>query len=164
MPSEFEIRPVSVEGVADGCARMMSSTEPWISLGFGFEACRARTGDPAKEVFGAWVDRALAGFLILDMRGPLAGYIQTVCVDAEVRGRGIGSALIRAAEERVLRDSPNVFLCVSTTNDRARALYERLGYVRVGDLPDYLARGHTEVLMRRTSGPLLDFRASGRHR
>ena len=164
MPTKIEIRPVSLEEDADACARMMSSTEPWISLGFGYEGCRARMRDPAKEISGAWMDRALAGFLILDMRGPFAGYIQTVCVAAALRDRGIGSALVRAAEERVLRDSPTVFLCVSTTNDRARALYERLGYVRVGELPDYLARGHTEVLMRKTSGTLLDFGAPARNR
>jgi len=149
---------MSSESEAKAAARMMASTEPWISLGFGYEACLRRTSEPEKEHLGAFFDGDLVGFLILDMRGPFAGYIQTVCVDAPHRSHGIGRALIRVAEERALRDSPNVFLCVSTTNDRARRLYEELGYVRIGEIPDYLAQGHTEILMRKSSGPILDFR------
>ncbi|MEP6801761.1 MAG: GNAT family N-acetyltransferase [Acidobacteriota bacterium] len=96
----------------------------------------------------------IAGFLILDMKGAFAGYIQTVCVAPERRGAGIGSALVRHAEERVFRESRNVFLCVSSFNADARRLYERLGYERIGELRDYLVRGHSEYLMRKTTGPL----------
>jgi len=149
---------MSSESEAKAAARLMAATEPWISLGFGYEACLRRTSDPEKEHLGAFFDGELVGFLILDMRGPFAGYIQTVCVDAPRRSHGLGTALISVAEKRVRRDSPNVFLCVSTTNDRARRLYEQLGYVRIGEIPDYLAQGHTEILMRKSSGPILDFR------
>jgi len=149
---------MSSESEAKAAARMMAATEPWISLGFGYEACLRRTSDPEKEHLGAFFDGELVGFLILDMRGPFAGYIQTVCVDAPRRSHGLGTALISVAEKRVRRDSPNVFLCVSTTNDRARRLYEQLGYVRIGEIPDYLAQGHTEILMRKSSGPILDSR------
>ena len=162
MPSNVAIRPISSEADAMACARMMASTEPWISLGFGYEPSLARTTDPAKEKLGAFFDGELAGFLILDMRGPFAGYIQTICVDEARRDLGIGTALMHAAEERIRRESPNVFLCVSTTNDRARELYERLGYERVGELRDFLADGRTEILMRKTAGPILDFNAAGR--
>ncbi|MEO8431041.1 MAG: N-acetyltransferase [Acidobacteriota bacterium] len=161
MAPDLRTEPISREEDKRACARMMASTQPWISLGFDEAFCLKRTADTQKEILGAWSSGRLTGFLLLDMRGPFAGYIQTVCVEAERRGAGIGSALIRAAEERVHRDSPNVFLCVSTTNDRARVLYERLGYARVGELPDYLARGRTEILMRKTAGTLLDFRAPG---
>lgn len=139
---------------------MMAATQPWISLGFGYESCLLRTSDPEKEKLGAFFEGQLVGFLILDMRGPFAGYIQTVCVDAPRRGHGIGTALITVAEKRAHRDSPNVFLCVSTTNERARKLYESLGYQRIGEIPNYLAQGHTEVLMRKSIGPILDFRPS----
>jgi [ribosomal protein S18]-alanine N-acetyltransferase len=161
VPSTVVIRPISSEAEAKAAARMMADTEPWITLGFGYEACLARTSDPEKEKLGAVFDGQLAGFLILDMRGPFAGYIQTVCVDGPRRSHGIGSALIAEAEKRVRHDSPNVFLCVSATNERARSLYERLGFERIGEIPNYLALGCTEILMRKSSGPILDFRPAG---
>ncbi|MFN2443136.1 MAG: GNAT family N-acetyltransferase, partial [Thermoanaerobaculia bacterium] len=55
--------------------------------------------------------------------------------------------------------APNVFLFVSSFNDGARRLYERLGYRVVGEVPDYLIPGASEILMRKTIGPLSEFRA-----
>jgi len=43
---------------------------------------------------------------------------------------------------------------VSSFNPRARALYERLGYEMIGELKDYLIEGASELLMRKTIGPI----------
>ena len=66
---------------------------------------------------------------------------------------------MRFAEERIFRDSPNVFLCVSSFNTRAKALYERLGYELVGELKDYIVKGYSEYVFRKTVGPIRDFRS-----
>jgi ribosomal protein S18 acetylase RimI-like enzyme len=62
------------------------------------------------------------------------------------------------AERRILAETPNVFICVSSFNDGARRLYERLGYEVVGELKDYIVAGHSEILLRKTIGPLTGFR------
>src|SRR5262245_64462718 len=114
----------------------MAASEPWLTLGRDVAASLETLGDEAKEVYVAvaeHVDDPL-GFVILDMRGAFAGYIQSVAVREDWRGRGLGSALIAHAEQRVFRDSPHVFICVSSFNGRARALYERLGYEVIGEL------------------------------
>ena len=49
-----------------------------------------------------------------------------------------------------------MFICVSSFNPGARRLYERLGYQVVGELPDYMVRGHSEILLRKTTGPLAE--------
>ena len=84
------------------------------------------------------------------MQGLLTGYIQTVCVRPDRQGEGLGSALIRFAEDRIFRDSPNVFMCVSSFNPRARQLYERLGYEQVGVLRGFVVPEHDELLLRKT--------------
>jgi ribosomal protein S18 acetylase RimI-like enzyme len=66
--------------------------------------------------------------------------------------------MIEFAEQRIFRQSPNVFLCVSSFNKHAQKLYERLGYQHVGELPDFVVRGYSEILMRKTRGPLLEFK------
>jgi [ribosomal protein S18]-alanine N-acetyltransferase len=144
------------------CARMMAASEPWITLKRGYRESLAIVEDRSREVHVALEDGRLRGFLILNMSGAFAGYIQTICVDPEARSRGIGTRLMRFAEARIFRESPNVFLCVSSFNFRARALYRRLGYVRVGDLKGYLARGHSETLFRKTIGSLNEFRQRSR--
>lgn len=55
-----------------------------------------------------------------------------LCVGAESRGQGIGSALMAAiAAEAQLRGYSGVRLDVIDSNRRARALYRRLGYAEI---------------------------------
>jgi ribosomal protein S18 acetylase RimI-like enzyme len=65
--------------------------------------------------------------------------------------------MVAFAEQRILKASPNVFMCVSSFNHDARRLYERLGYRVVGELTDYLVHGHSEILLRKTTGPMAGF-------
>lgn len=137
---------------------MMASSEPWITLGRGYEASLELLRNPNREVYVAEASQRAGttlGFIILNMQGAFVGYIQTICVDPEMRSAGIGSRLVAFAEERILRETPNVFLCVSSFNPRARALYERLGYEVIGELKDYLVAGASEILMRKSAGPLM---------
>lgn len=157
MPS-IDIRPLASPEEARVCARMMAGSEPWVTLGRGYEESLALLRDATREVYGAFEEGRVLGFVILNMSGAFVGYIQTVCVSEEDRSRGIGTRLVRFAEERIFRDSPNVFLCVSSFNPRAKALYERLGYELVGELSDYIVKGHSEHLFRKTIGPMREFR------
>src|SRR5437660_8292391 len=152
------IRPLAGESEARRCAAMMSSTEPWITLRRNFDESLAIVNDPTGEVYVAVEDARVLGFIILMMRAVFSGYIRTVCVDDAARGSGLGTQLVQFAEERIFRETPNVFLCVSSFNPRARQLYERLGYEFVGELKDYLTRGASEFLMRKTIGPIREFR------
>lgn len=53
-----------------------------------------------------------------------------ICVSAAAQGRGVGTALIEAVcDEAQARGYPAVRLDVIDTNTRARALYERRGFV-----------------------------------
>jgi ribosomal protein S18 acetylase RimI-like enzyme len=155
------VRALAGPAEAEACAHMMAGSEPWITLGRSYDASLALLESPDRECHVALADGAVVGFFILNMHGAFVGYIQTVCVAAEARGRGIGTELVRFAEQRIFRESPNVFLCVSSFNPDARRLYERLGYVLVGELTDYIVRGHAELLYRKTIGPIGGFHPSG---
>jgi ribosomal protein S18 acetylase RimI-like enzyme len=139
------------------CASLMLGSEPWITLQRSAASARLALQDPGKELYAVCEGPDVVAFVLLDMRGPLAGYIQSICVRPQERGRGIGTALIRFAEERILRDSPNVFICVSSFNTDARRLYERLGYQLVGRLAGFIVAPHDELLLRKTRGPWAEF-------
>ena len=145
------------EAEAQACARLMASSEPWITLGRAYEASLRVLQDPTREVYLARDDAGLAGFLILCMTGGFVGYIQTICIHPDRRSQGLGSRLVQFAEERILEESPNVFMCVSSFNHDARRLYERLGYRVVGELTNYIVEGHSEILLRKSRGPLTTF-------
>jgi [ribosomal protein S18]-alanine N-acetyltransferase len=142
------------------CAVLMASSEPWITLKRSFDSALSTLGDPGKELHAVLANDDIAAFVLLDMRGPLAGYIQSLCVRPDQRGRGLGAALVGWAEQRIFRDSPNVFLCVSTFNRGAQRLYERLGYEVVGRFAGFIDRDHDELLLRKTQGPWAEFRTA----
>ena len=103
-------------------------------------------------------DIATGGRVILDLTGVLNGYIQLLAVHPDWRSRGIGKQLIESAEQRIFHQSPNVFLCVSSFNEGAKRFYARLGYQPAGELADFIKRGCSEILMRKTRGAWLDYK------
>jgi [ribosomal protein S18]-alanine N-acetyltransferase len=157
----LSIAPLESEADARACAYLMAHSEPWVTLGRTYETSLSIVQDPTREVYIARDEAGLAGFLILCMTGAFVGYIQTICIQHERRGQGLGSRLVRFAEQRILKESPNVFMCVSSFNRDARRLYERLGYRVVGELTDYIVQGHSEILLRKTLGPLTTFVREG---
>ena len=154
---ELTITPMETEAEARSCAHLMATSEPWLTLGRGFEDSLRVVRDQTREVHLAREGDEIVGFVILCMTGAFVGYIQTICIHAGCRGLGLGSRLVAFAEQRILRESPNVFMCVSSFNHDALRLYERLGYRVVGELTDYIVQGHSEILLRKTVGPLATF-------
>lgn len=140
------------------CAILMSTSEPWITLKRDYISSFNTIGNPEKELYVA-VDNnnKLLGFVLIDMRGAFVGYIQSICVNPEDRGQGTGTSLLEFAQERIFRESPNVFIAVSSFNHRAKKLYESLGFEYVGTLKDYIVKGYDEILLRKTKGSIDEF-------
>jgi [ribosomal protein S18]-alanine N-acetyltransferase len=160
--TDQDVRPLSDSRDALECARLMAGNEPWITLGISAEFAHVIVSDTVRQTFVVRDDRGVAAFIVLDMRGVFAGYIGVLCVRADRRRQGLGSALIAWAEERIFKMSPNVFICVSSFNTGARRLYERLGFELVGTLRNFVVPGHDELLLRKTRGSWDDFRRSER--
>jgi ribosomal protein S18 acetylase RimI-like enzyme len=129
------------------CAQVMAGTEPWITLRRDLEQCRTTLRRPGRELYVArWVSQPV-GFILIHPYGCAGStYIASVAVAESARGRGIGAQLLAFAE-RQAAGRRFIFLCVSSFNHRAQELYYRLGYKRVGELPDYIVDGYSEVLL-----------------
>jgi ribosomal-protein-alanine N-acetyltransferase len=102
------------------------------------------------------VSGRLRGFVLSRLAADEAE-ILTIAVDAEHQGRGVGRALL----SENLRQAANagakaMFLEVAKDNAPALALYERFGFVKVGERPGYYRRTDgtraTAVVMRKSLG------------
>jgi ribosomal-protein-alanine N-acetyltransferase len=131
------------------CARLMASTDPWITLGRSYEHCLARCRQPEFVVQVIRNSEQPRGFVLIHPTG-LAGspYIATIAIARESRGQGLGVALLDYAEQ-YFPEARHIFLCVSSFNVAARRLYERRGYSQVGELKDYVIAGASEILMHK---------------
>ena len=155
---ELEIRKLVGRADAEICARMMANSEPWITLRRDYDASLKILTDPSRETYLAKVGNEIVGFTTLTMHGAFVGYLQSVCVAPQWRGKGLGSKLMDYAEKRILTETPNVFICVSSFNGRVQKLYERRGYEVIGELKNWIVPGHSEILLRKTIAPLTEFK------
>jgi ribosomal protein S18 acetylase RimI-like enzyme len=152
---EIVIRECHDPLVFDMCADLMAATDPWVTLGMDKARCRMGFEGLGKEVHLAWEGESIAGFMILQTAGSFRGYIQTLCAAPRFRGSGVGTQLLQYAEDRVSAYSPNLFICVSEFNKGALKLYLNFGFKQVGVIPDFVKEGYTELLLRKTRGPLV---------
>jgi GNAT superfamily N-acetyltransferase len=68
---------------------------------------------------------------------PHRGDLAKMLVHRRARNRGVGAALLRAAEDAA-RDAGRTLLVLDTVPGSAgERLYQRLGWSRVGEVPDY---------------------------
>lgn len=147
--SRMDIREATAAD-RDWAAELMAGSDPWCRLGATLDSLRHMCFAPRYEVWVAVGDGKRLGVVVLQDKG-LAGspYLKSIAVAPETRAQGVGSALLDFAEARWRGETRWFFLCVSSFNARARALYERRGYTVVGELPDQVVDGSSETIMRK---------------
>jgi GNAT superfamily N-acetyltransferase len=128
-----EADPVSVKHLTDAL--------------YSFNA--AATGiDDGRELYAELRDRA--GELCAGVHGWTWGgtcWIELLWVWEDERGRGLGSALMRAVEAEA-RSRGCTQIGLMTHSFQAPDFYRRHGFEQIGELRDY-PRGHSDLLLRR---------------
>ncbi len=74
-------------------------------------------------------------------------YLSVIAVKREYRSEGIGKALIGKFEAIGFEKANRVFLLVSDFNKKAQLFYKRLGYQKVGEIPDLFKKGVSENIL-----------------
>ena len=76
------------------------------------------------------------------------GHIVSVAVREQHRGKGVGTMLMRAAQEAMVgKGATEAYLEVRVTNAEAIALYQRLGYKTTSRLEAYYKDGEAALVM-----------------
>jgi GNAT superfamily N-acetyltransferase len=139
----------AIEGLADV---LMDCVDGGASIGF----MRSLTRERAIE-FWAGVARGVAAgrraILVAEDERGICGTVQLVLdlpdnqphradlikmlVHRRARRRGLGEALMRGAERTARECGRNLLVLDAVTGGDASRLYERLGWVRVGDVPEF---------------------------
>src|SRR5713226_4147263 len=106
----MNIQLISCSAEREACARILSTSEPWLTLGYTYEEQWQRVSATDREIYVLKEGDEVVGLAIVAMQGVLSGYLQTIAVAEKFRGQGIGTQLLRFVEERIFREQPNVFL------------------------------------------------------
>ncbi len=145
------LRPFS-PGNAGRLGAALAAMPPWSVI--GWPAGRLTAGlmreEPCLRRFEVVVEGELAGIASIQapfLHGP---YLQLLAILPEFQGRRLGSAVLEWMEREARRqEARQLWLCVSTHNARARALYERFGFEEAALLDKLATAASDEVLMRK---------------
>lgn len=149
----LSIRPLQASDIAP-CAQIMVLNPLWrrYNVTLASASKRLKSGyDSNASILVAEVDGAVAGFIWYVEKGAFnrSGYIMLIGVSPSSHNSGLGKALMRAAEDAMFSKCDDVFLLVSDFNTQAQQFYNRIGYAQIGNIPDYVIPGITELLFRK---------------
>ena len=119
----------------------LSFSHPWSerSIRDSFES-------EANKFFTAIEDDRIVGYIGLTIAGG-EGYILNVAVHPEHRRKGIGKALVSFLTDTYRSRLSFITLEVRPSNTAARALYEGLGFEKVGERPNYYSNPTENALL-----------------
>jgi ribosomal protein S18 acetylase RimI-like enzyme len=148
------IRPMTLSDI-ESCAQTVAWTPLWQRYNVTLESATAHLSAGLRDgaiILVADDGKGIPlGFVWLAERGAFdrSGYIRWIAVTANRRSSGVGRQLLMAAEEHTRQMSSDIFLLCSDFNVGAQRFYERNGYDRVGELPNYVLVGITELIYRK---------------
>jgi ribosomal protein S18 acetylase RimI-like enzyme len=101
----------------------------------------------------------ILGFYSIVLNGTFKvfAYLHLIAVRKDLRGGGIGTRLLKDAENRIVHDQgypffKKVFLLLGKTNRKAKGFYSKNGYTKVGTIPSLFSPGVDEYLMMKDLG------------
>ena len=96
------------------------------------------------------MDAGIAGFIVAEAGARARGHIITIDVIAAARRFGVGSLLLRAAEDRlILAECRAVELETAVDNISALSFYKRQGYTVIRTLPRYYSNGVDALVLEK---------------
>ncbi|HEX7759689.1 MAG TPA: GNAT family N-acetyltransferase [Caulobacteraceae bacterium] len=135
-----------VETVASGGSVSFMHPMPLDDARAFWSKALAEADAGARIVFGAFLGGEVAGTvtLLLDQppNQPHRGEIAKMMTALAHRGRCIATALLRAAEAAAAERSRTLLTLDTASEEGAAGLYERLGWIRCGEIPDYALKPH----------------------
>lgn len=130
-----------VEAVAHGAGvSFMHPLEPERAETYWHAAFEdAREG--GRIILGGFEDGEMVGTITVHFataeNQPHRAEIWKMIVSERDRRRGVGSALLEAAEEVARANGKSLLVLETVTQSAASKLYERNGWVKVGEVPDF---------------------------
>jgi ribosomal protein S18 acetylase RimI-like enzyme len=140
--------------VARAQSEWIVAMEPWRSLGYSAAPLGRYLGRMAKER-EVWLARGAErgapplGLVVVQDGVLLGAFVSLLVVRPERAGQGVGHALMAHVESRVFEKRPWLFTSCDAANPRVLSFYRKLGFSRVGRLPDLIKPGRVEILLRK---------------
>jgi GNAT superfamily N-acetyltransferase len=138
-------------------ASWIAGIDPWRGLGYRAQALGRYLARKARER-AVWIARttprgAPLAIAVVDDGVLLGSFVALLAVRPEAGGQGLGRALMDHVAARTFATRRWLYVSSDGNNRAALRFYRRLGFSRVGRLPDLVRPGRVEILLRKASDP-----------
>jgi ribosomal protein S18 acetylase RimI-like enzyme len=157
--SEIEIKPLGpspeiramlseilIEVVANGGSVSFMHPLEQARADTFWEGSLAAAARGERVILGAWDGETLAGTvtLLLDQppNQPHRGEIAKMMTRVSHRGRGVANALMVELERIAVERGRTILTLDTATDEGAGGLYQKLGFIYAGTLPEYALKPH----------------------
>lgn len=145
------ISEIKVQSWADTYSQLLDPAvlRPFLDQALQLQHLREDAAHQDTLLLVAMSGEAVTGFALAYLARPPEPWLESLHVDPELRGRGIGTRLLGAMAARLeTRGYRSMWLGVVSGNVAAARLYERLGAELIGVEPADWAQGVTHELYR----------------
>lgn len=145
------VRPLVPEACAE-IARAIVAMPPWSVMGTPAEAMTRYLAAEADGAHRYVIEAGGTPAGAASVRHPwLKGpYLELLALFPAHQGQGIGAAILRWFEDEARRhEARNLWACASRFNTRALSFYRRHGFAEAAVLPELVADGFDEILLRK---------------
>ena len=137
------LRALLLDAVAHGASvGFMASIDDTAAAAY-WAGVREAVAAGTRVLLVAWRDHVLVGTVQLDLcqkpNGLNRAEVQKLLVHSGARRGGAATALMEAAEVQALALKRGLLFLDTEARSHAEALYARLGYTKIGELPEYCA-------------------------
>ncbi len=133
-------------------ASWIAGIEPWRGLGYRAEALGRYLARKARAR-AVWIARATPrgaplALAVVDDGVLLGSFVALLAVRPEASGQGLGRGLVGHVATRTFAERRWLYVSCDGKNGAALRFYRKLGFSRVGRLPDLVRPGRVEILLR----------------
>jgi ribosomal protein S18 acetylase RimI-like enzyme len=148
---EFVLAESLDQETAGRIAARIARMDPWLTLDYsqGLLSAYLRDDKPDRLLYLIQAGGKSLGALTIRYPWLRGAYVELLAVFPECQGGGVGSAAIRFVEARFRGLAANLWLLVSSFNERAQRFYRRNGFHPIGTIEDFMVPGRDEILMRK---------------
>ena len=142
---------LAAEGDCEWAARLMAGSDPWVRFSRTVPECAAflAPGEHSQLLIARERATRIGYLLAWPFEFAETAYLASIAIAPAHRGRGAGRAMVAHFERRYSPPARHAFLSVSAFNDRARGLYERIGYGVIARIPKFLRGRGDDLIMHK---------------
>ena len=148
----YQLQELTEKQEADTLSQLFITMEPWRTLKYSAQNLSNYLQKAELYKYSILADQKLVGVVCVRYPWLRGACLELLAIAPSQQGKGIGRDIIQLLETELSKTNyNNLWTLVSSFNHEAQHFYENMGFIKVGQLDDFIVEGYSEFLLRKSS-------------